>query len=988
MEELQKLVHILLNPTQNYSNEIKLNTQIACNKIIETHSLDYAFFYNLIQTTSDPYIKFWAIGSLGTIVEKFYNNHSIALKQNMHNLYFSILESNPAAILSDNFIENRYALLLISIIRADYPIKWPDAFTRLLGLLNIKSAMENMALKLKYTDFILSVLIEFDREIVEYYEGRTQEDFQRGREMKDELKKGTATEICQIIVQILENISFLVTNGIPNLVSKALECTEKLISWANLDNFLNMIPHLILLLENKDFQTKAARCILAILERGMEPVSKINIIQKNKLIEIFSEKIANLNLFDEDFSKEISLIMNKIGLFYLECYTGHEDLPEDIKNSIQTTFFILLQLAFKCLDNENINISINCLEFISQYINSLRNKVLSTINVDSLIFLLQIIIKRMQYPNFYDIDNLPENLSEDPYTNYRNELNSILSQMLTLSPIQHDLLKFIENLIVEIKSKYPDLTPHQKEAIFYIIFRIGEPLKDMSAMLKIGMLSKILDILISIPQIYTDLTGIVCIVMEIFSRYTQYFENHESQAETVISFYLSDKGVFSKKQKIASKAAQEFVRFNERLKMHTSLNKHYNSILEQLKLCIKETLAGNTKLSHDDLQFLYQAVGTILGYKGIGISIKYETLTELIESQKILLTKYGNTQKIVERVIKNLSFIIKGFDYEAPIELKPVLKQLAENAINAMKFFATDPTIRDTVILLFNKLVVALGSELLPLLKQLMELIIAQINDVNGINAIIKLTTLAILTWKSTGVSLAMEIFNFILAAVLKIGYPAAKISDLEKSDIDVIHSFIKFIRAIIGIYPQTLFSLPIDKFTDLLSYLEKWTFYSLDETLRKLIIGLFLSLLAATLGISQAIEGAPQIISNFLILDSKIQCILVIPEYQHHIKIFLKILENVSIKPFTILSPFNAIDMQAITDICGIHYLTYKIMGKTYLTLLQNWFADFCKIEPMKLEENLEGINKTRALKDYKDIIRKGLIEKNKSEQNKKNIA
>eukprot|EP01022_Parablepharisma_sp_SALTPOND_P000947 TRINITY_DN105311_c2_g1_i1.p1 TRINITY_DN105311_c2_g1~~TRINITY_DN105311_c2_g1_i1.p1 ORF type:complete len:550 (-),score=42.74 TRINITY_DN105311_c2_g1_i1:2202-3851(-) len=477
MEELQKLVHIALNPQQNYSNEVKFHTQAQFDKIIADHSQDCDFFFNIIRSTTDPYIKFWAIGALGSIVEKFYPSYPVSLKQSLHESYFALLESSPAVILTDTFIENRYALLFISIVKIGYPADWPDAFKKLLGLLDSKAVASDFAYKIRITDFILTALIEFDREIVEFYENKTQEDFQRSREIKEEMRKKVVADIVFLLSQILDNADFLGAHAAGQLVTKSLVVSEKFIAWTSVETFLERVPKYVELLGNKAFQVNAAKCIYALLEKGMEPIAKLSIIEKYHLLEILA-KVDISSSENEEYAKEVSLIINRVGLFFLECSTGHEDLSLDIKKSSQENFYNVLQLACKCLDSDSTAVSLNVVELINQYVNSLRREPeLTQIHMNSLTFIVQLLVKRIQYPPYYSVEDPPENASDEPYIYYRNELNSILANMLTLPTVQKDLLNLMGQIISNLKLKHAELTPHQREAALYILFRIGEPLR-------------------------------------------------------------------------------------------------------------------------------------------------------------------------------------------------------------------------------------------------------------------------------------------------------------------------------------------------------------------------------------------------------------------------------------------------------------------------------------------------------------------------------
>ncbi len=151
MEELQKLVHILLNPQQNYSNEVKVQTQAQSEKIIADHAQDCAYFFQVLESSADIYTKFWTIDAICRIVARYYPSYSPALKQQLHDLYFATLERNPMAVLANPCIENRYALVFVGLIRASYPTVWPSAFVKLLSLLCTELAGKSIEHKLRYT---------------------------------------------------------------------------------------------------------------------------------------------------------------------------------------------------------------------------------------------------------------------------------------------------------------------------------------------------------------------------------------------------------------------------------------------------------------------------------------------------------------------------------------------------------------------------------------------------------------------------------------------------------------------------------------------------------------------------------------------------------------------------------------------------------------------------------------------------------------------
>lgn len=162
MEELYKTIEELLNPKQNYPNEIKVETQGYLEKIICEHASDCNYFFSLLNVGTGMYVKFWAVGALEQIILKYYNSYTKQMKDQFHDLYFNLLLNEPSVVLCNPHVESKYALLFILLVRSDYPTQWPDAFTRLMILLK----QQSLSSQLRYTSTLIFAI--FFRFYIEY----------------------------------------------------------------------------------------------------------------------------------------------------------------------------------------------------------------------------------------------------------------------------------------------------------------------------------------------------------------------------------------------------------------------------------------------------------------------------------------------------------------------------------------------------------------------------------------------------------------------------------------------------------------------------------------------------------------------------------------------------------------------------------------------------------------------------------------------------
>ncbi len=499
-------------------------------------------------------------------------------------------------------------------------------------------------------------------------------------------------------------------------------------------------------------------------------------------------------------------------------------------------------------------------------------------------------------------------------------------------------------------------------------------------MLKVGPLGIIMETLLSIPGIFADSFLVTNVAMEITSRYAAYFENHEAQCEFVVGVFLSDRGIFSANPSVAAKAALEFFRLSEKLKNQPCLTKHYRNVLERLKLCIRETLLGHTRLSQDDLQSLYQCVGTILAHKSIPITFRIATIQELALAEKELLAASGQSQKTMERVVKNIAHILRGFEAEVAPELKLILAELSQYTISVFQSCPANASVRDSVVLLFNRMIVAVGKELLPTLKQLMAVIL-QGSDPTALLAIMKLGNLAVITWKEQGVTLAGEMLAFLLNSVLAIGYPASKVSDIERAQVDVVHAFIKLLKSITIINQSALFNIPIENYTGLMTYLAKWTYSTLDETLRKVVITLIVMMVSGGAGTEVTCEVTTQLLERMQ--KSPAKAPLADPALAAHAAVLIQAAEICASRPLDVLSPFNAVDMQALGDVAVLHAFLHRLEGDRLAAAVCAWGVAFGLNNPKAVKDALESAVKTGQAKGYKELLRKALLAVQKSRTN-----
>ncbi len=147
------------------------------------------------------------------------------------------------------------------------------------------------------------MFIGFDREIVEHYELKKQEDCQRSKIIKDAMRKNVVNDIAFLVQQVITNHAVFKQHKAEKLVAQALEVTEKIVDWASLELFLGNLPQIVQFLGVRALQTPSAKCIYSIVDKGMDAALKIAMLENLNLIQIIAQWDPTALGSDEDFQK-------------------------------------------------------------------------------------------------------------------------------------------------------------------------------------------------------------------------------------------------------------------------------------------------------------------------------------------------------------------------------------------------------------------------------------------------------------------------------------------------------------------------------------------------------------------------------------------------------------------------------------------------------------------------------------------------------------
>eukprot|EP00826_Nyctotherus_ovalis_P052511 TRINITY_DN6667_c0_g1_i1.p1 TRINITY_DN6667_c0_g1~~TRINITY_DN6667_c0_g1_i1.p1 ORF type:complete len:214 (-),score=23.82 TRINITY_DN6667_c0_g1_i1:190-831(-) len=209
------------------------------------------------------------------------------------------------------------------------------------------------------------------------------------------------------------------------------------------------------------------RCVNALVSKGMEPLSKLDLIEKH-ILPLLSKLNPSTS---EDCLRETASLIGKLGLFYLDCATTNKELPSEVKTKAEPAFFNILKLAYQYFSMIPIDVAGSLVQLFTHYINAFKHIEFREIHKNSIDELMQLLVNRMQYSDA----TIP--ITESATQLYRKEINSIICHLLAVPLLQQELVHFVGRLAASLKAQYAQFTLTQKLIVLYLFLKIGENIK-------------------------------------------------------------------------------------------------------------------------------------------------------------------------------------------------------------------------------------------------------------------------------------------------------------------------------------------------------------------------------------------------------------------------------------------------------------------------------------------------------------------------------
>ena len=600
---------------------------------------------------------------------------------------------------SATYIENKVAVVLETLIRTDFPQRWPTAFEEL-------STKANPSLFLR----TLGTLLE------EFHtnsdEARTRvKDAMRGFANNESVLPVAQTITAQLMDAVLQvvrtdqSLSLLglqVVKGFASWVDLSLIVQERVLSW---------------LMESLSTTPIAVECLQEIVARGMDSSRKAELLHSTQLLARIRSRVDldTVDVSPIEVVIEVAKFINTTGLELVPTPDGAKLLGE------------ILDMFFRCYAYDDIDVSGAVLPLAQTVAQTL-------VDVDEyhnvVPQLLSVMLRQLRYPPDFQFDYEDEDEAEEEV--YRTELRKLYQKLVRVAAEMclQFLCQALANLPVPISSApTPDI-----EAAVRLVYHYGEGIRPSPGLRVVMRNDTFRSILVALHQ--SDISAhphreVLILYYDVAVRYAPIFKDHPELLPPVLAALTGERGIQHSHTRVRSRSCYLLLRLVK------ALESEMRPIVETAVNGIQTLLSNPTKypLREDDTLYLFETIGVLLGKTGLSAVEQNRSLrlvmTPHVQSIRDTLRSadlprdpeyFGN---MLAGSIAAIMYLSKGFSKNCPPEVQTVLTEALATTIQVLETMPSHDIVRRNSVVLFQRMILCLGKQVLPhaptLLRPLVE---------------------------------------------------------------------------------------------------------------------------------------------------------------------------------------------------------------------------------------------------------------------------
>ncbi|RWS07338.1 Exportin-T-like protein [Dinothrombium tinctorium] len=558
------------------------------------------------------------------------------------------------------YILNKFAYIVNTLFLLDFPTqRWNTFFHDFLALCQSQ----------RHCDLFLRILIQINSDVADREIPRSQKDNERSNLIKDKMRETCLMELAQFWFSVINNYR----ESAPSLVCLCLNVIGSYVAWIDINLVTNecVMTDLFNLFNKIEYRCAVCDCFSGILHKGMDPHSKVTLIEQFMAVDVVKEKfnIANIMKDDNDqlhkeFLVKLAKLFNTIGLELIECYKkvkpkNNNNVSSDIlqlltyiNETIENKFDTMCQF----LSHKVFVISLQLHSFTREYIQWLKYTSGDKMCIEDaktqefVIILLKIIIEKSKIPSNYDFDE-----EESEFEECRKSCKTLFENLMCLNSIT--CFNFLSNNILEPvfrNWKLGTYTFEDIEVALYFLYLLGE---NMNIMPDQKRCENLLQLMITSNVSTNPFPAIQFIYFDIVLRYEKQFSHSLNfLIQHILISFLDERGFKNSSLKVRSRVCQvfnKFVKSHIKSKSSDKLFSFSEDILKRLQnfLQLNATEYSENTLMNGNVKKPTNIFDEVHYYiKEEDQLLIFETITAII----VYNHNYDLTKKVV--VLRNLIF--------------------------------------------------------------------------------------------------------------------------------------------------------------------------------------------------------------------------------------------------------------------------------------------------------------------------------------------
>ncbi|KCV68775.1 hypothetical protein H696_04194 [Fonticula alba] len=470
------------------------------------------------------------------------------------------------------YFKHKFLTVLVHIFMHEYLTSWGSFFQDILSLIHQSPAM---------VDMYLRILIILDQELISRDIQRFPTEAALATNIKDRMRDTDVPQLVDSWYFILGTYH----SSDPGLINLCLSVIGIYVSWIELDLVVtpNFVSAYSSFLKSEQFRDAACECVNGIVLKGMPPLSRLALLDKLHLHNIFEAFIMK----SSDISEPVIKLFNDTAVSLISSWNelaGEKAYQAQVYTVIES----LLPVLYKLLgESEDTDLGV-IFEFSQAFLVLLRQSARSTPltgeQLAALERLLQILVSKLKFPADFDFSHDDEGRQE--VDDFRRTIKIQLDHICSIQ--QSIFVSFVERNVLAVLSN-PSAPYQDAELALFLLYTYSDCIKtslrfsrtvppEEQALFSLHAMlhSMITSNIVSYPH-----SAVQLLFFENAVRYAQFFGVFTEYIEATLVAFLDSRGLRHHDPYVRRRTTYLLARFVRTLL--SQLTPHTNALLSGIQ---------------------------------------------------------------------------------------------------------------------------------------------------------------------------------------------------------------------------------------------------------------------------------------------------------------------------------------------------------------------------------------------------------------------